>query len=161
MRTTSTITAAMATEQETLKAEVKELRLAVVGLVQLLDEKVQTKVETEVREQAVPRQELHDRLRASAVRSVGGLILVLLLAVGAIAINRVTLMQAQKAFGEQITRCFLRPGAISAAAAAACDREFSAGGHEYQQIQQRSAAANRQFADLQRWAESKGWKPPK
>ena len=144
--------------EESLQAEVKSLRLAVTGLVGLLDEKVQTKVETEVAKKAVGREEYARRVKASGRRVVGGMVALLLLIVLAVGINRYTLLQAQRDLNEPVVTCFLRPGAITPAQSAACGRRF---GPEYARLQQRSAQANARFTDLQRWAQSKGWEPPK
>ena len=112
----------------------------------------------ELRVDYTPRQETRMRMRRNFWAILAIMALVVAVAVG---INRITLLQAQRDFGERVTHCFLRPGAVSAAQARACDRQFSTGKHEYLQTQERSAQAGRQFVDLQRWARSKGWKPPK
>ena len=152
----------MATERAATVAELRAVRASLDELNQVMARQVEERVDAKVAEVAVPRQELHDRMRASGTRTVAGLVLVVALALAGVAINRVTLLQAQRDFREQVTRCFLRPGAAAAAEAAACDRQFSSDGeHEYLRLQERSAQANRRFADLQRWAESRGWQPPK
>jgi hypothetical protein len=144
-------------ERAATLAELRAVRESLDELNQVMTRQVEEKVA----EVAVPRDEFTRRVRASGKRTVAGLLLVVLLAVGAVAVNRVTLLQAQRDFGEQVTRCFLRPGAVTTAEAAACDRQFSSDGeHEYLRLQERSVQANRRFADLQRWAKSKGWQPP-
>jgi hypothetical protein len=145
------------TEQETLRAEVKELRLAVTGLVHLLDEKVQTKVEAEVRDKTVPREELDARLRRSGRRVVVGITVVVLLLIPALLVNRVTLQQAQRDVNRQVATCFLRPSAATPAQTKACAKRF---GPDYNALQQRSRANTADFLDLKKWAKSQGWKPP-
>ena len=147
----------MATEQQDLRTEVKELRLAVTGLVTLLDEKVQTKVEKEVKAKSIGREEYARRVRASGKRVIAGAVLLLALLVLAVGWNRVTLTQAQRDLNNQVVTCFLRPGAITPAQSAACGRRF---GPEYARLQQRSAAANARFTSLQEWAKQRGWEPP-
>lgn len=73
----------------------ESLRLAVTGLADHLDEKVQTKVETEVAAKGVPREEYKRRVRASGRRTVAALVFLLLVIVLAVGWNRVTLTQAQ------------------------------------------------------------------
>lgn len=85
----------MATEQERLRAEVAGLRKAVTELVDQVDAKVQTKVETEVAAKGVPREEYRRRVRASGRRTVSALIFLLLVIVLLVGWNRLTLQQAQ------------------------------------------------------------------
>ena len=138
------------------RADIDRLRAEVMSL----NRHMQRMVTNEVAEKAVPRQELHDRLRASAKRTIAAIVLVLVLCIGAVVLNRVTLVQSREDFTEAVTVCFLRPGAITAAQAAECDRRFGDGQHSYMRLQEQSRQAQARFADLQRWAESKGWKPP-
>jgi hypothetical protein len=115
----------MATEQERLQAEVARLRTAVTGLADLLEEKVQTKVETEVAAKGVPREEYRRRVRASGRRTVAGMLLLLGLLVGAFVWNRVTLVQAQdQAIGDSrrlITTCRTTGPPLNAADRAYCN----------------------------------------
>jgi hypothetical protein len=146
----------MATE-ETLRAEVKDLRLAITGLANLLDEKVQAKVETEVAAQTVPREELQQRLRASGRRVAVAIVLLVVLLGGGIVLNRVTLNAARRDLSEQVGTCFLRPGSSTPAQTQACARRFGA---DYVSLQQRSRAAGADFASLRTWAKERGWKAP-
>ncbi|HTE69703.1 MAG TPA: hypothetical protein VK942_13250 [Actinomycetes bacterium] len=61
----------------------------------MVDEKVQTKVETEIAAKGVPREEYRRRVRASGRRTVSALVFLLLVIVLAVGWNRVTLQQAQ------------------------------------------------------------------
>lgn len=144
------------TEQEDLRAEVKELRLAITELIHL-DEKVQTKVETEVAAQAVPREELLQRLRSSGRRVAVAIALVVVLLGGGVLLNRVTLNAARRDLSEQVGTCFLRPSAATPAQTKACAKRFGA---DYTNLQQRSRANTADFASLRTWAKEHGWKPP-
>jgi hypothetical protein len=62
----------------------------------LVDEKVQTKVETEVAAKGVPREEYARRAKASGTRVVGGMVMLLLVIVMAVGWNRLTLQEAQR-----------------------------------------------------------------
>jgi len=151
----------VATERAATLTELRAVRESLDDLRTVMARQVDEKVDAKVAEVAVPRDEFTRRIRASGKRTVTGLVALLLVVVLGIGLNRVTLLQAQRELGEQVTRCFLRPGAVTAAEATACDKRFSPQGHEYLKLQERSAQANRRFADLQRWAESKGWQPPR
>ena len=115
-------------------------------------------VQAEVQQVAVPGEELKGRLRRNFWLILACCVLLI---VGAVVINRVTLQQAQRAaqrdLSAQITTCFLRPGAVSATQAAACTARF---GDEYGKVQKRSAQATASFASLLEWAKEHGWKPP-
>jgi hypothetical protein len=123
----------------------------------LVDEKVQTKVETEVAAKGVPREEYTRRVRASGKRVIAGFVAVLLLIVVAVGLNRLTLQQAQRDLNDQIVGCFLRPGDNTPAEAQACTKRF---GNGYTENQQRSRDALTDFVDLRRWAKERGWQPP-
>jgi hypothetical protein len=132
--------------------ELKALRESLNDVRQVMERQVQ---ET-VAEVSVPRQEFRTRLRRSFWSILVIMAVVVVVAVG---VNRVTLLQAQRAFGEQVTRCFLRPSQITAAQRRECDQQFSQGDHAYLKLQEQSRAATARFLDLQRWAQSKGWQP--
>lgn len=89
----------MATEQP-LRAEVRELRAAVVGLTELLDAKVDEKV-TEV---TIPRKELDRRLRRSGQRVALGLVAVVAVAALLVGLNRTTLQLAQRQAEDDLRR---------------------------------------------------------
>jgi hypothetical protein len=75
----------------------------------MVDEKVQTKVETEVAAKGIPREEYARRVQASGRRTVAALIFLLLVIVFLVGWNRLTLQQAQdRAVGDfrrLITTC--------------------------------------------------------
>jgi hypothetical protein len=123
----------------------------------MVDEKVQTKVETEIAAKSIPREEYLRRVKASGRRVVAGMVALLLLLVAAVALNRVTLQQAQHDLNDQIVTCFLRPGANTPAQTAACARRF---GDDYRASQQRSRDALTDFADMRKFLKERGWKPP-
>jgi len=70
----------------------------------MVDEKVQTKVETEIAAKGVPREEYRRRVRASGRRTVSALIFLLVVIVVAVGWNRVTLMQAQDLAADDFRR---------------------------------------------------------
>jgi hypothetical protein len=123
----------------------------------MVDEKVQTKVETEIAAKSIPREEYLRRVRASGRRVVAGFVALLVLFALAVGLNRLTLQQAQHDLNDQIVRCFLRPGDNTPAQAQACERRF---GNGYAENQQRSRDALTDFADLRKWAKERGWQPP-
>lgn len=140
-----------------LREDVARLTRHVEALVQHMDKLVHDKVQTEVAEKAVPREEFTDRIRASGRRVGAGMIVLMLLIALAVGVNRYTLIQAQRDLNNQVVRCFLRPGSSGPAQAKACAERF---GPDYAALQQRSRAATADFADLREWAKDRGWKPP-
>jgi len=84
-------------ERAATLAELRAVREQLHELTETLDRQVTEKVTEKVAEVAVPREELHDRMRASGTRTVAGLILLLALLVAGIGANRLTLQQAQRA----------------------------------------------------------------
>jgi hypothetical protein len=143
----------VAPERAALLSEVEALRRSLENLNKVMGRQVEDKVA----EVAVPREELQQRLRVSGRRVAVGMVLLLVLLGGGIVLNRVTLNAARRDLSEQVTTCFLRPGAVSPAEAAACARRF---GPDYAALQRRSAEATKQFTSLLKWAKSKGWQPP-
>jgi hypothetical protein len=123
----------------------------------MVDEKVQTKVETEIAAKSIPREEYLRRVRRSGRRVAAGMILLLALLALAVGLNRLTLQQAQHDLNDQIVNCFLRPGSNTPAQAQACARRF---GNGYAENQRRSREATADFADLRTWAKERGWQPP-
>jgi hypothetical protein len=123
----------------------------------MVDEKVQTTVETEIAAKSIPREEYLRRVRASGRRVVGGGVVLLVLLALAVGLNRVTLLQAQRDLNRQVVTCFLRPGSNTPAQAEACAERF---GNGYRENQQRSRDATTDFTDLRNWAKERGWKPP-
>jgi hypothetical protein len=123
----------------------------------MVDEKVQTKVETEIAAKSIPREEYLRRVKASGKRVIAGMVALLLLLLVAVALNRVTLQQAQHDLNDQIVTCFLRPGSNNPAQAAACAKRF---GNGYAENQQRSRDALTDFADMRKFLKERGWKPP-
>jgi hypothetical protein len=123
----------------------------------MVDEKVQTKVETEIAAKSIPREEYLRRVQASGRRVVGGMVILLMLLLVAVGLNRLTLLQAQRDLNRQVVTCFLRPGSNTPAQTEACAKRF---GNGYRDNQQRSRDATADFTDLRRWAKERGWKPP-
>jgi hypothetical protein len=123
----------------------------------MVDEKVQTKVETEIAAKSIPREEYLRRVKASGRRVVAGMVVLLVLLLLAVGLNRVTLQQAQRDLNEQVVQCFLRPGSNTPAQAEACAKRF---GNGYRETQQRSREATTDFVSLREWAEARGWQPP-
>jgi hypothetical protein len=123
----------------------------------MVDVTVQTRVVAEIAAKSIPREEYLRRIKASGRRVVAGMVALLLLLVLAVALNRVTLQQAQRDLNDQIVTCFLRPGSNSPAQAAACAKRF---GGDYRASQQRSRDALTDFADMRKFLKERGWKPP-
>lgn len=133
--------------------ELRNVRESLEALQRLMPKQVEEKVA----EVSVPRQELRRTLQRWWV---AGLLIMLLVVAASVITNRVTLLAAQHDLTNQVTTCFLRPGAITPAQAAACDRRFGNDSHAYLKLQEQSRQATKRFADLQRWAQSQGWEPP-
>jgi hypothetical protein len=140
-----------------LAATIESLSDRVAALNRHMEFLVREKVEAEVAEKAVPREEFTARVRASGRRAAAGMLVLLLLLVTAVGLNRVTLLQAQRDLNTQVVSCFLRPGEATPARVDACTKRF---GNGYRETQQRSRNATQNFQSLQEWAKSQGWKPP-
>ena len=123
----------------------------------MVDEKVQTKVETEIAAKSIPRQEYLRRVRRSGRRVVAGFVLLLVLLGGGIVLNRITLDAARHDLSEQVATCFLSVSASTPAQTQACAKRF---GPDYAALQQRSRKAGADFTSLRDWAKQRGWKPP-
>jgi hypothetical protein len=123
----------------------------------MVDEKVQTKVETEIAAKSIPREEYLRRVKASGKRVAAGFAALLALLVLLVGLNRLTLQQAQHDVNRQVVNCFLRPGSNTPAQTQACADRF---GNGYAENQRRSREATADFADLRRWAKERGWQPP-
>jgi len=87
----------VATERAATLTELRAVRESLDDLRTVMARQVDEKVDAKVAEVAVPRQELHDRMRASGTRTVAGLVLVVVLALAGVGLNRATLLQAQRA----------------------------------------------------------------
>jgi hypothetical protein len=84
-------------ERAATLAELRAVRASLDELNQVMSRQVTEQVDAKVAEVAVPREEFTQRIRASGKRTVGGLLTLLLIAVLGIALNRATLLQAQRA----------------------------------------------------------------